>query len=119
MPGGGFQGRAPDSEAMLVILAEGAVDTANAPISSGISGVVAVMALVFAILALLAWRRRPNRGLVWVAAAFFVFAVKNVFSSIMVTTHFVEHDDIELVLSLCDLVILVLLFVPLVFRRRA
>jgi hypothetical protein len=54
-----------------------------------------------------------------VALAFVVFGLKNVFSAYNVLTHTVPHDAIELVLSLFDLVLLVLLFAPLVLRRRS
>lgn len=95
------------------------------PASAAISVLVTVLALVLAGLAIASLRRRRNPGLRFVAAAFMVFAVKNAFSAYNVVAHVrpampsVPHDAIELVLSLFDLVLLVLLFVPLVFRRRA
>ena len=103
---------------MLLTLADGAVDTAHASMSSAISLLVALLAFILAILALLARRRRGNPGLLWVALAFILFGVKNVFSGVMVTTHIVQHDDIELILSFGDLLILGLLFMPLFMRRR-
>lgn len=86
--------------------------------SAVVSGLIALLALVFAGIAVVASRRRRIRGLRWVAAAFVVFAAKNVFSSVNVLTHAVPHDAIELVLSLFDALLLVMLFLPLVRRRR-
>lgn len=89
------------------------------PYSAGISILVGVLALVLAGLAIASLRRRKNPALRFVAAAFFVFALKNAFSAYNVLYHAVPHDAIELVLSLFDLVLLVLLFLPLLVRRRA
>lgn len=94
------------------------------PYSAGVSALVAVLALVFAGIALSASRRRANAALRIVALAFLVFAAKNVFSAYNVIAHEMEgwpsvpHDAIELVLSLFDLGLLLLLFAPLVLRRR-
>lgn len=100
----------------MLVLAD--VQPGPAGLSAATSLLVALLAALFAALALGALRRRGNRALAWVAAAFGVFAVKNVFSAVNVGTHVVEHDLIELVLSLFDLVILLLLFTPLVLRKR-
>lgn len=103
---------------MLVLLLE---DTSPAltPVSAGTSVVVALLAFVLAGLAVGAMRRRGNPSLKWVALAFVVFGVKNVFSAVNVVSHVVPHDAIELVLSLFDLALLVLLFIPFLRRRRA
>lgn len=102
---------------MIVLASETAPGIA--PISAGTSGLVALLALLMAIIALRARSKRGTRGLGMVALAFFVFALKNVFSGYNVVTHFVPHDEIELVLSLFDLVIMVILFAPFLRRRRA
>lgn len=86
--------------------------------SASVSGVVAVLALGLAVVAFGAARKRANRGLYYVGLAFLVFGVKNAFSAYNVLVHTVQHDDIELVLSLFDLAIIGLLFLPLVRRRR-
>jgi hypothetical protein len=86
--------------------------------SSTTSILVGVLALVLAALALRAARRRANPGLRWVGAAFVVFAVKDAFSAYNVVTHVVPHDAIELVLSVFDLALLAMLFVPLLLVRR-
>lgn len=99
--------------ALLVVEAE--------PLALGsavVSALVALLAFLMAGLALRAASRRANPALRVVALAFALFGVKNVFSAINVLTHLVEHDAIELVLSLFDLVLLALLFLPLVLRRR-
>lgn len=92
---------------------------ALAPYSAGVSGLVALLALVFAAIAWRASARRSNRALRLVAAAFLLFAAKNAFSAYNVVTHFVPHDEIELILSLFDLVLLVLLFAPLFWRKKS
>jgi hypothetical protein len=86
--------------------------------SSGTSVVVALLALTMAVLAFRAQRKRANPGLRLVGIAFLVFAAKNVFSAYNVLTHAVPHDAIELVLSLFDLALLLLLFAPFLLRRR-
>lgn len=88
------------------------------PYSIAVSGLVALLAFVLASLAFRAASRRANKGLHMVALAFVVFGLKNVFSAYNVLTHTIPHDAIELVLSLFDLVLLILLFMPLVLRRR-
>ena len=103
---------------MLVVLADTEMP-ALTPASATISVLVALLALALAGLAIAARRKRANPALRWVAAAFLVFAAKNVFSAYNVLYHAVPHDAIELVLSLFDLVLLALLFVPLVLRRRS
>ncbi len=90
--------------------------------SAGTSVTVAVLAAVFATLALRASRRRGNPSLRMVGIAFLVFAAKNFFSAYNVLTHLVPHDAIELTLSLFDLAIMGLLFWPFLTRatrRRA
>lgn len=101
--------------APVLALTSGALTAA----STGVSVLVALLALVFAGLALAARRKRGNKALAVVALAFFVFAIKNAFSAYNVMTHLVPHDAIELVLSLFDLVLLLLLFTPLLLRRRS
>lgn len=86
--------------------------------SSGTSLVVALLALAMALLAFRAQRRRRNPSLRFVGVAFLVFAVKNLFSAYNVLYHAVPHDAIELVLSLFDLALLLLLFAPFLLRRR-
>lgn len=101
---------------MLVVLADTEMP-ALTPASATVSLVVALLALALAGLAVAAARRRANPALRWVAAAFLVFGVKNLFSAYNVLYHAVPHDAIELVLSLFDLVLLVLLLLPLLRRR--
>ncbi|HEV8360863.1 MAG TPA: hypothetical protein VGR28_10455 [Candidatus Thermoplasmatota archaeon] len=88
--------------------------------SSLTSLAVGLIALALAALALRARRSSGNRQLGFVAAAFALFAVKSAFSSYDVLTeppHLVPHDELELVLSLFDLVIIVLLVVPLLVKK--
>lgn len=103
---------------MIFLLVEEA-SPALAQASAATSIVVAILAFGLSITALLAMRRRRNPGLKWVAAAFALFGAKNVFSAVNVMTHLVVHDAIELVLSLFDLALILLLLVPFLRRRRA
>jgi hypothetical protein len=89
---------------------------AIADASSLTSLVVGLIALVMAVLALRARGRSGNRKLLCVAAAFGLFVVKSVFSAYNVQTHAVPHDLIELGLSLFDLAIIGLLFLPFVVK---
>jgi hypothetical protein len=96
-----------------------ATSPALTPLSSGSAIVVALLALVFAVLAFRAASKKGNASLRFVGTAFVLFALKDAFSAYNVVTHDVPHDAIELVLSLADLVIILLLFAPFAFRRRA
>ena len=100
----------------ILLLVEG---TALATASAGTSILVALLAFVLAGIAFGAMRRRGNPALKWVAIAFLLFGVKNAFSALNVLTHLVKHDAIELVLSLFDLMLLLLLLLPFLRRRRA
>lgn len=94
-----------------------AVDIALA--SSLTSLLVGLIALVMAVLAWQARRRSGNAQLSFVAGAFVLFLIKSLFSAYIVATpppHPVPHDEIELVLSLFDLAIIGLLFLPFVLR---
>lgn len=109
---------------MLVILASEGISPGLATASSLTSGLVALLALILAVFAFRAASLRGNRNLRLVGTAFLVFSVKNIFSAYNVHAHeqptwpSVPHDTLELVLSLFDLVLLILLFVPLLLRRR-
>ena len=103
----------------MFVLLDGDTSPVATPYSSATSAGVAVLALIFAIMAFRAAARRGNSGLRYVGIAFIIFALKNVFSAYMVVSHVVPHDAIELVLSVLDLAIMLLLFAPLLVRRRA
>lgn len=85
--------------------------------SSLTSIAVGLIALVMAGLAFRARRRSGNRQLAFVGAAFTLFLAKSLFSAYNVQTHYVPHDLIELGLSLFDLAIIGLLFLPFVLRK--
>lgn len=104
---------------MLVVIAQAHESPELTQYSAALSILVALLALVLAGLAVKSLRRRGNPALRFVAAAFGVFAVKNAFSAYNVITHVVPHDAIELVLSVFDLMLLILLFMPLALRKRA
>lgn len=84
--------------------------------SSFTSLLVGLIALVMAALAWQARQRSGNAQLAFVAGAFGLFLAKSLFSAYNVQTHAVPHDEIELVLSLFDLLIIGLLFLPFVLR---
>lgn len=102
---------------MIVLL--DATSPAATPYAATFSWLAAILAILFAVLAWRAGRRRGNPGLRWVASAFGLFALKNVFAALNVVTHQVPHDAIEMVLAVCDLAIMTLLFAPVVLRRRS
>lgn len=104
---------------MIVLADTAGVAEGLAGASAATSILAALLAALFAGLALSARRKRANRALGWVAAAFVLFALKNAFSAVNVTTHLVPHDEIELVLSLTDMAIMALLFTPFVLRKRS
>lgn len=105
---------------MMLVLAQVSHESeALTPYAITVSAVVALLAFILAFVAFRAAGRRNNRALRIVAVAFVVFGLKNVFSAYNVRTHYVPHDAIELVLSLFDLALLLLLFAPLVLRRRS
>lgn len=79
-----------------------------------------VVGLIALLMAGLAWRARVrsgNRRLAFVAAAFALFFARSLFSAYNVLTHFIAHDFIELYLSIFDLAILVLLFLPFLLPK--
>lgn len=80
---------------------------------------VGLIALAMAVLAWQARQRSGNPQLAFVAGAFALFLAKSLFSAYNVWTHDVPHDEIELVLSLFDLLIIGALFLPFVLRGAA
>lgn len=87
-------------------------------VSSATSSVVGLVAALLVVLAVRARRRSGNPQLAYVAGAFGVFVARSAFSAYNVQTHAVPHDEIELVLSLLDLLILILLCIPFVLRGQ-
>jgi len=82
------------------------------------SAIVALLAGALAYLGFRSYGKTRNPRLVFVAVAFLVFAIKSVFVGANVQTHTVQHDAIEFVSALFDLVIIVLLFLPFVTNGR-
>lgn len=82
------------------------------------STIVALLATTMAYLGFRSFRQTRNPRLVFVAVAFLVFAIKSIFVGANVQTHVVQHDAIEFVSALFDVVIVVLLFLPFVMDRR-
>lgn len=78
---------------------------------------VGVLATALAAIAWAAHRRTKDVRLLWVGAAFVVFAAKEVVTGYAIVTESIAHESLELVNSLLDLVVLVLLVVPFLWRR--
>lgn len=76
------------------------------------SAAVAVLAAIMAYLGWKSYRNTGNQRLVFIVLAFFLFIVKSLFTAYNVTSHAVPHDSIELVGSMLDLIIVLLLFIP-------
>ena len=83
---------------------------------------VAVVSLLLTALAASAWRRTGNRKLAFVTSAFAVFFLKSVVTAYAVRTDAIHHEALELLGSLADLAIVLLLVAPFlspVLRREA
>lgn len=74
--------------------------------------VVALVSLLLTLLAAAAWRRTGNRKLAFVTGAFAVFFAKSVLTAYSVHTGFIAHEELELVGSLGDLLVVLLLVAP-------
>lgn len=82
--------------------------------------VTAAVSLVLAVLAWGAWRRTGNAKLAPVMLAFWIFFVKSLLTGYSLHSDFLHHEDLELVGTLLDLLIVLLLMAPFVpIRRRA
>lgn len=77
-----------------------------------IIAVVALVSLLLTVLAAAAWRRTGNRKLGFVTTAFCVFFAKSVVTAYSVETGFIGHEDLELIGSLADLLVVLLLVAP-------
>ncbi len=86
--------------------------------SAATSALVAILAAAFSVIAFRAYKKRANVSMRAVGLAFLVFALRNLFSAFNVITDVIHHGVVELVLSLFDLALMVLLPAPLVMRRR-
>lgn len=73
---------------------------------------VAALSLLLTFLAAAALNRSGNRKLAFVMLAFLAFFVKSVLTAYSVETDFIQHEHLELVGSLFDLLILLLLVAP-------
>ncbi len=78
---------------------------------------VALLSLVMAYLGVRSFLATDNSRLLFVVMAFAVFALKSLFVAYNVRSHVVDHDAIEFVSALFDLIIVMLLFVPFLVRR--
>ncbi len=78
--------------------------------------VVAVVSLILTILAASAWRHTSNRKLGFVTGAFAVFFAKSLLTAYSVSTGFIAHEDLEIIGSLGDLAVVLLLIAPFLAR---
>ncbi|MGB0653162.1 MAG: hypothetical protein ACPGQL_08155 [Thermoplasmatota archaeon] len=83
------------------------------PVSASL--LVALLASLMAYMGYKSFQATENARLPFVILAFIIFAVKSIFVASALANHNVApHDTIELVSSLFDLVIVLLLFVPFI-----
>lgn len=78
--------------------------------------VAAVMVVMF-IAATSAHKRDRRPFVLWISAAFGVFALKNIGLVVALWLHYGPHELVELVAALMDLVVAALLVAPLLLRR--
>lgn len=89
--------------------------------ATAVAMIVAVLliCLTLTVLALAAWRRNRDRRLLFVAGAFLVFALKSLLTAYSLSSGFLHHEDLEGAGALFDLVIVLLLVAPFLFRNNA
>jgi hypothetical protein len=85
-----------------------------APVVISIVGAVCVMLVIIGIGA---WRRTGENRLLWLVAAFSLFAVKSFLNAWALTTGAIQHEHLELVSSLFDLAIVACIVAPLLRRH--
>lgn len=78
----------------------------------------AAVTLMLAGLAFGAWRQTGSRKLLPVMFAFLLFGVKSILTGYSLHTEFLHHEDLELVNTLFDLTIALLLVTPFIPLRR-
>ncbi len=94
------------------------------PVAPGIILVVAVVSLFLTIMGLRAWRRAQDARLLFVTSAFGLFTLKNlitgwsIWQEVRGEPALIGHTDLELMGSVFDLAVVVLLAAPLLLRRR-
>jgi hypothetical protein len=82
-----------------------------------VAGFVAAAMALMLVAALSAYKRDRRPFVLWIAAAFGVFALKNLGLVTVLWIHFGPHELVELMAALMDLVVAALLVAPLVIRR--
>lgn len=80
--------------------------------------VVAVVSLALCILAARAWRATANGKLAFVTAAFAAFVLKSLLTAYALHTDAIAHEDLEVVGSVLDLAIVLLLIAPFLVRTN-
>ena len=84
----------------------------NEIVGVAVIATVALVSLLLTLLAAAAWRRTGNRKLGFVTAAFVVFFAKSLLTAYSVKTGLIAHEDLELIGSLGDLAVVLLLVAP-------
>ncbi len=77
---------------------------------------VATVSLVLTFLAYSAWRRTQNHKLLYVLAAFGLFAVKGAITAWALWVHEIRHENLELLGAGFDFAIVALLVAPFLLR---
>lgn len=87
-------------------------------VAAAIIVAVAVVSLALCILAARAWRASGSGKLGFVTAAFGVFVGKSLVTAYALRTNAIGHEDLELLGSLLDLAIVMLLIAPFLGARK-
>ena len=80
---------------------------------------VAALTAYMAYRVMRSYRLTQDLRLLFVFMAFMVFAIKSVFVAVtVIPPHIVEHDSIEAVGALFDVIVVALLFIPFIARPQ-
>jgi hypothetical protein len=85
--------------------------------SGALIALVGLISLGLAAVGYLASKSSLNPALKYVTLAFLVFGAKGLFATWAIVTDGVAHEDLELILSAADLIVVLLLVAPLVSKR--
>ena len=80
--------------------------------------IVAIIAFVLFITGILSYRTVKDTRLLSITLAFGVFFVKNLLIACSLAFDLVEHGDLELVDAIFDLITILLLFFPILFKSN-
>lgn len=90
----------------------GVVELTPTNLAVAAAAIVAALSLLMAYWGYRAYKTTENIRLLFVVLAFITFVIKSLFVAYNVKYHAVQHDSIELVSTLFDLLIVLILFLP-------